>query len=370
MSTRAAEPSSAELHSRHVKYVPGSKNRIKWWRKCIATFAFSPSDSFQPEVWSSHCKHPVDSTSKASGTPGRNAAQITWPPLSRIRERHVTPAVSGAVEGRMATSVPQLPPGVPNCHGATMRDPASVLALNPDAGITVLLLQHQVDVGPGNLVTWLDEQGIPWELVDFSADPLPPVAPWRAVVVLGSEESAYDPQVRWLAAEKAFLSQVMVTGTPVLGLCFGGQLVAELLGGCVMKAEFGEIGWVEVDAVPGNDGAPGAAYAAAGTWFAYHYDRFAPPPGSTVLAWSKTCVHAFRQGPHLGVQFHPEVTARHIEAWTSKLLRRGRLSPDEVHRTLDATTRLAPAAQDAAFRLYEAFFGTGPGRRDVENTGG
>jgi GMP synthase (glutamine-hydrolysing) len=228
---------------------------------------------------------------------------------------------------------------------------------------TVLLLQHQDDGGPGNLVTWLDEHEIPWELVDVSAGSLPPVSPRRAIVVLGSEEAAYDPAVAWLPAEKAFVAQAMALGTPVLGLCFGGQLIADVLGGQVAKADVAEIGWVDVAALPHsaqNGAAPVQADAAVpGTWFAWHYDQFQPPPGSTVLAASGNCLHAFRHGPHLALQFHPEVTTEQIEHWLDKMLRqRPRpMNGEDARRMLDESERRSTAARDAAFRLYASFFG-------------
>jgi len=228
---------------------------------------------------------------------------------------------------------------------------------------TVLLLQHQDDGGPGNLVTWLDEHGIPWELIDVSAGSLPPVTPHRAIVVLGSEEAAYDPAVAWLPAEKAFVAQAMALGTPVLGLCFGGQLIADVLGGQVTKADVAEIGWVDVAALPNsaqNGAAPDPADAAVpGTWFAWHYDQFQPPPGSTVLAATSNCLHAFRHGRHLALQFHPEVSPEQIELWLDKMLRQDppAMSAEDARRMLDEAERRGTAARDAAFRLYASFFG-------------
>jgi GMP synthase-like glutamine amidotransferase len=218
---------------------------------------------------------------------------------------------------------------------------------------TVLVLQHEDSGGPGNLAGWLDERGIPWELVDVSAGSLPPARPRRAVVVLGSVESVYDPLVEWLDAEKAFLAQVIATGTPVLGLCFGGQLLADVLGGQVVIAEVAEIGWVDVSPVVAGDAGD---IRVGGRWFAWHYDQFRPPPGSTVLAHSSHCVHAFRHGPHLGLQFHPEVTPRQVELWLDKQLRECRISQDEARRLLDSVRRLEPSARDAAYCLYNSFF--------------
>ena len=71
-------------------------------------------------------------------------------------------------------------------------------------------------------------------LVDGRAQPNP--ADPALVVVLGSEASASDdPAVRnrpaWLAAELAWLSRAVEAGTPVLGICFGAQALARVLGG-------------------------------------------------------------------------------------------------------------------------------------------
>lgn len=231
---------------------------------------------------------------------------------------------------------------------------------------TVLLLQHQDDGGPGNLATWLDTHGIPWELVDVAAGGLPPVTPRRAIVVLGSEEAAYDPAVAWLPAEKAFVAQAMALGTPVLGLCFGGQLIADVLGGQVTRADVAEIGWVDITALPDpaqNLSAPDPTDAAVpGTWFAWHNDQFRPPPGSTVLAATSNCLHAFRVGPHLALQFHPEVTTEQIELWVRKMLRQDppAMSAEDARHLLDEAQRRSTTARDAAFRLYASFFGEAP----------
>ncbi|MFD0853033.1 gamma-glutamyl-gamma-aminobutyrate hydrolase family protein, partial [Actinomadura adrarensis] len=51
------------------------------------------------------------------------------------------------------------------------------------------------------------------------------------VVVLGSEESAYDDSLPWLAGELDDLRKAVDSGTPVLGICFGSQVLARVLGG-------------------------------------------------------------------------------------------------------------------------------------------
>jgi GMP synthase-like glutamine amidotransferase len=226
---------------------------------------------------------------------------------------------------------------------------------------TVLVLQHQNDAGPGNLASWLDGRGMAWQLVDVSAQPLPPVVPRRALVVLGSRESVYDDTVPWLAAETAFVEATIATGTPVLGLCFGAQLLASVLGGTVSRAPNAERGWIDVIATPqavGPAACESEEAALAGQWFAWHQDHIQPPPGSVVLARSDRCVQGFSAGRHLGVQFHPEVTLDQVGSWLAQDRRRRQLhqADGDAEQLLHATRRLEPHAASAAAQLYQAFF--------------
>ena len=80
---------------------------------------------------------------------------------------------------------------------------------------------------------------------------------------------------------------------PVLGLCFGGEVLSAVLGGRVERAPVPELGWREIetddpDAIP------------AGPWLEWHYERFTTPPGAVEVARTADAVQAFRLGPHLG----------------------------------------------------------------------
>jgi hypothetical protein len=52
-----------------------------------------------------------------------------------------------------------------------------------------------------------------------------------------------------------------------------------------------------------------------GPWLEFHHDRCLPPPGARLLARNELCVQAFTIGPHLAVQFHPEVDAAQLSRW-------------------------------------------------------
>ena len=141
------------------------------------------------------------------------------------------------------------------------------------------------------------------------AGPLPDPAGYDLVVSLGSEWSVYwdhiAPQVE---REAALLRAAAGAGQPVLGLCFGGQLLAHALGGSVERSPVPELGWHSIEsAVP--DLIP------SGPYVQWHSDRFVLPPGARELARSAAAPQAFTLGSALGLQFHPEATPEVVRRW-------------------------------------------------------
>ena len=133
---------------------------------------------------------------------------------------------------------------------------------------------------------------------------------YDAIVFFGSAWSVYDEDTvgSWIGEEIAVARSAMDLGVPVLGICFGGQMLAAAVGGSVSRAPAPEIGWSMVDtSIPG--------LIDAGPWFQWHFDRFTVPAGVPVLARSAVADQAFRVGRTLGLQFHPELTSSVLECW-------------------------------------------------------
>lgn len=131
-----------------------------------------------------------------------------------------------------------------------------------------------------------------------------------AVVVMGAAWSTYDFELvgSWVRPELEQLRAADAAGVPVLGICFGGQLLATVLGGSVARSERPEIGWTEVwsdepDVVPG------------GPWFQWHLDRWTLPPEARELASNPAASQAFVVRRNLAVQFHPELTGAMLAGW-------------------------------------------------------
>ena len=179
------------------------------------------------------------------------------------------------------------------------------------ASARALVVEHEADTPPGILGDWAAARGIALEVARLHAgEAIPDPAGRPFLVSLGSEASAFDDAVPWLAAERAALDRALATGVPVLGICFGGQHLARALGGTVARAPRPEVGWLEIETSAPDVVPPGP-------WLQWHRDAFTLPPGAEQLARSEAGVQAFRAGPHLGVQFHPEATPAIALDWAA-----------------------------------------------------
>ncbi len=164
----------------------------------------------------------------------------------------------------------------------------------------------------GTIFPALREQGFAVTVATLVAggDPVPEPDGLGVLVIMGAAESAYDDTVPWLAAELAYVRRALDSGTPVLGICFGGQVLARALGATVGRAPRPERGFVTL-------GSADPAVLPAGTWMEFHYDAFTLPPGAAELARNEVGVQAFSHGPHLGLQFHPEITPDVFASWVA-----------------------------------------------------
>src|SRR5439155_9025463 len=135
-------------------------------------------------------------------------------------------------------------------------------------GLRALIVEHE-RASPGGLIQqWLESRGAAVDVYridveDRTVDP----ADYDLIVSLGSEFAAFDQSLPFLEPEEKLMRQALDADVPILGVCFGGQLLARVLGGEGFRAEKAEIGWVTVrsrdpDLIP------------EGPWFEWHFDSF------------------------------------------------------------------------------------------------
>ncbi|HIQ37823.1 MAG TPA: amidotransferase [Desulfocapsa sulfexigens] len=173
-------------------------------------------------------------------------------------------------------------------------------------------IQHVSFEGLGYIEKYLIDQGHDLFCSRlWAGDTLPPPDSFTALIVMGGPMGIYDDEEHpWLQVEKEFLAQVVDLGTPILGICLGAQLLADVLGAEVSANPAKEIGWFPVTR---NDAVPDflePVLPEEMTVFHWHGDTFGIPENAVSLYSSEACVHqAFLYKEHvLGLQFHLETT--------------------------------------------------------------
>ena len=115
------------------------------------------------------------------------------------------------------------------------------------AGLHALILQHEEPTPPGHVTEWLEGHGARVEILridedDREVDP----TDYDLIVSLGSEFAAFDDTKPFVPREARLMRTAIDADVPVLGLCFGGQMLARVLGAEVFRSEESEIGWLPV----------------------------------------------------------------------------------------------------------------------------
>lgn len=160
------------------------------------------------------------------------------------------------------------------------------------------------------------------------------------VVVFGSSSNIEHAEHRPFIKEVAELTRECVdVGVPVLGVCFGAQLLAWALDAEVGKAPEREVGFEPIRLLPAaRDDRLVSHYADGDRLFEWHMDTFALPAGAELLMFGDRIPHqAYRVGETAwGLQFHFEVDAAELEHWLGEYAKIGDLqedwgkSPDDV----------------------------------------
>jgi len=187
------------------------------------------------------------------------------------------------------------------------------------------------------------------DLVEFDATAghLPEHTDFDGVVITGSRSSVYWDEP-WIPPLVDYVAEAADADVPILGVCYGHQVVAEALGGRVAGMDGFEIGYNEIRH-RGDELFDGIGEEF--TAFTTHGDAVVElPPGATVIAENEHSIHAFRDGGCWGVQFHPEYdveTAREVADG-----KRDRLGDARVDAVLESIT---PAAYDDACEVKALF---------------
>jgi GMP synthase-like glutamine amidotransferase len=183
----------------------------------------------------------------------------------------------------------------------------------------------------------------------FDGAPLPDPATLDAILITGSAAGVYD-DFAWLDPLRAFIGSAYAERTPMLGICFGHQIMADALGGDVRKSEKG---WglgrhvYGVTSRPEFVGGDLPEFAVACS----HQDQVITPPAEAeVFLASDFTPNAglvYRNGAALSLQPHPEFEDDYTLALTE--LRRGKAPAPVIDTALASVARPSDSREVAGY---------------------
>jgi len=182
---------------------------------------------------------------------------------------------------------------------------------------------------------------VPWESFRAPEGRLPDLASGFSHLILTGSEASIVERHPWVEGEVQFVRAALRQGFPILGSCYGHQLLALALGGPerVRRSPRPEIGWlpIRIEHKSAILGEAGTAYA-----FSSHFDEVIGLGSEfRVLASTAGCaVQAFELPgrPVWGIQFHPEMDIPAAREFLANIIRRAPANSDLFEKAL----RLGP----------------------------
>ena len=227
----------------------------------------------------------------------------------------------------------------------------------------VIIFQHVAHKILGTLNPTLKEHKLNIRYINFERTPdeSPTLQKYHSLIVLGGHMGVYQAEkYQHIKTELRLIEEALKKDIPILGICLGAQLIANVLGAKVRKHIEKEIGWYDVQFTPdGQKDKLFNHFNSSEKLFQMHGDTFDIPSGAIKLASSKTCEsQAFRFGEKVyGLQFHLEVDEPMIHRWLSyenniKDMHEYNFSTDLIK---EETLKFAPRSTELSFKTFGNF---------------
>ena len=181
-------------------------------------------------------------------------------------------------------------------------------------------LQHVPFENPGRILEWADKNNCTVTATHlYKNETLPDVSDFDWLVVMGGPMNIYEDQkYPWLIGEKQLIKDAIEQGKIVIGICLGSQLIADVIGGKVVRNNHREIGWFPITLSEKARLSPAFSFfPETPVVFHSHGDVVADlPAAAVVIAESEACHNQgfVYQERVFGLQFHLENTRPIIEA--------------------------------------------------------
>ena len=180
----------------------------------------------------------------------------------------------------------------------------------------VAVFQHMESEGPGFFSEILGSRGVSCEIHRLYDTGEAPVGISSPIIIMGGGMSVHDEkEFPFLAGEKQIIRRSIREGRPVVGICLGAQLIADVMASRVYPGTR-EFGWCGISRASPEyfQGFPDRLEV-----FQFHGDTF-DLPREAILLWKGHEVknQMFLLGSAAGVQFHPEITLPLIREWAKE----------------------------------------------------
>ena len=186
-----------------------------------------------------------------------------------------------------------------------------------------LVIQNCMTEDIGLYEEYMKINGIQYDILHaYRGKRFPSTRKYNTIIVGGTPISANKIREHpYLIREWRFLKEAVIEDKPILGICFGAQILAKILGAEVKKMPKMEIGTYHVELTEaGQKSKIFKDFPNQFPVFHWHSYTFKTPKKAELIVKGKDCSpnQAFKHRNQIGLQFHLELTPKAIEKWIEK----------------------------------------------------
>lgn len=187
--------------------------------------------------------------------------------------------------------------------------------------LPIAIICHASCEPPGYLCTYFDKRNIPYKKVNYLDKPLSQkdLDSITALIFMGGPYSVNEKH-SWIKNELSLISYAIQKDIPMMGVCFGAQMISKALGAEVKPAAKMEAGWHRITADTSRlKNAHPLDLEDSFEVFEWHEDSFSIPEGATLIfKGSGTKNQGYVYGKILAMQFHLEMTEQMVAEWLDR----------------------------------------------------